>query len=637
MEYERRETLYPSVPLAVEFQKRHPTFVSRRSKAACSSNRPPRQGRPRKKRSNGSCKRYQELQQAFVGGRLSAAGISRIYGSLTKWRRVTWSLIVCTAFLSMCYMTCKVVKEYFEYKKIVEQTGVILGKLEFPAVTICSPSTIPKSQDDIVGVQHLLKLQKFLEATEKMRFPAEARRACDHDPACEWSWFHNRCRCNPNPCDSEFCDNEAPFCSCASMMCSNYSSLCFMSQNSSPTEDDSCFCQNNRNDSHNSTFSNQFFTKNESALKSIEDSDVRNVLEIINNAEVEDLVDVEWAFQPNMWNMANFGTSFDNLVISCSFNKKRCDQRNFTVVFTPTHGKCYTFNYSGKTSKSEVRNAISTQRYGWSSAVIITSARDSTTEVSNVEPMPVNNLSVHNTDEKIIPSASLQLYMQIDLNQLINVLNKDIGVRVVVHDPREPPYVAEYGMSIRPGDSTALQIEKFQINRLGEPWGKCLMSEKHLPFFKNSNFPYSQLGCRRNCQNFYIKKRCKCVKRSLLPPSFTRPSKKKLDSICNFTNPMQRYCADEVVELIENETIRCNCFQACRTLLGLKVYYRTLSLENITERAAYSWETLVANIGGNLGFFMGLTIITFVELAELLYDLIIVLIKHHSRRIISQY
>ncbi|KAF8773986.1 Acid-sensing ion channel 2 like protein [Argiope bruennichi] len=540
----------------------------------------------------------------------------------------------------MCYMTCKVVMEYFEYKKIVEQTGVILGKLEFPAVTICSPAAIPKSPTDIVGVESLLKLQYFLESTGKLRFPTEARNACDYHPACEWSWFHNRCRCSSNPCEAEFCDNEVPLCSCAHLMCEYYPQVCFSYQNSSVAEaEESCFCQNAGNDSHNPFLTIPFFSKSDSVLSYIEDAAVRNMLEIIRSAEVEDLVDVEWAFQPNMWSMANFGTTFDNLIISCSFNKKRCDQRNFTVVFTPTHGKCYTFNYAGKTSKGRARAAISTQRYGWNSG--------------------------------------LQLYMQLDPNHMINVLNKDIGVRVVVHDPLQPPYVAEYGMSIRPGDSTALQIEKYQINRLGEPWGRCLMSGKHLPFFK-STFPYSQLGCRRDCQNFYIKQRCNCVKRGLLPPSFTRPSKKKLDSICNFTNPMQRYCADEVVELIENETIRCNCFQACnensyytslsasainnkyfhlvksantivrldngtyktshqsnRTLLGLKVYYRTLSLENITERPAYSWETLVANIGGNLGFFMGLTIITFVELVELLYDILIVLIKHHTTKSIS--
>ncbi|GFV38926.1 degenerin-like protein unc-105, partial [Trichonephila clavipes] len=32
------------------------------------------------------------------------------------------------------------------------------------------------------------------------------------------------------------------------------------------------------------------------------------------------------------------------------------------------------------------------------------------------------------------------------------------------------------------------------------------------------------------------------------------------------------------------------------------------------------WETLVANIGGNLGFFMGLTLVTFLEITEFIWD-----------------
>ncbi|GFW20385.1 degenerin unc-8 [Trichonephila clavipes] len=147
---------------------------------------------------------------------------------------------------------------------------------------------------------------------------------------------------------------------------------------------------------------------------------------------------------------------------------------------------------------------------------------------------------------------------------MIDLLNKDIGVRVVVHDPLQLPYVSEYGLNIRPGDSTSIQVEKYQVNRLGLPWGKCLKSGKHLPF-NYSYEPYSQLGCRRYCQNFYIKQHCNCVKRSLLSPSFNRPSKRKLNLICNFSDPVQRRCADKVVELIENETIQCNCYQACRT------------------------------------------------------------------------
>lgn len=39
------------------------------------------------------------------------------------------------------------------------------------------------------------------------------------------------------------------------------------------------------------------------------------------------------------------------------------------------------------------------------------------------------------------------------------------------------------------------------------------------------------------------------------------------------------------------------------------------------------WETLIANIGGNLGFFMGLTLVTFLEIFEFFWDVMCAMCK----------
>ncbi|CAL1275787.1 unnamed protein product [Larinioides sclopetarius] len=58
-----------------------------------------------------------------------------------------------------------------------------------------------------------------------------------------------------------------------------------------------------------------------------------------------------------------------------------------------------------------------------------------------------------------------------------------------------------------------------------------------------------------------------------------------------------------------------------KSMVGVKVYYNTFQVSNSNEVASYSWETLMANIGGNLGFFMGLTLVTFLEIAEFIWDI----------------
>ncbi|XP_054717355.1 degenerin unc-8-like [Uloborus diversus] len=84
----------------------------------------------------------------------------------------------------------------------------------------------------------------------------------------------------------------------------------------------------------------------------------------------------------------------------------------------------------------------------------------------------------------------------------------------------------------------------------------------------------------------------------------------------------------KTLEKVNNETYTASFPRDSRTILGLKVYYRTLLLRTVLERPAYSWETLVANIGGNLGFFMGLTLITFFEIFEFFCDIILAFIKY---------
>ncbi|GFR28350.1 uncharacterized protein TNCT_441511 [Trichonephila clavata] len=64
-----------------------------------------------------------------------------------------------------------------------------------------------------------------------------------------------------------------------------------------------------------------------------------------------------------------------------------------------------------------------------------------------------------------------------------------------------------------------------------------------------------------------------------------------------------------------------------KRMVGVKVYYSTFQVDKDSEVASYSWETLVANIGGNLGFFMGLTLVTFIEVIEFLWDVIATIVR----------
>ncbi|XP_071546848.1 uncharacterized protein [Panulirus ornatus] len=75
----------------------------------------------------------------------------------------------------------------------------------------------------------------------------------------------------------------------------------------------------------------------------------------------------------------------------------------------------------------------------------------------------------------------------------------------------------------------------------------------------------------------------------------------------------------------------CNTNSANETV-RLHVYLNSLTHETIQESPAYTWDTLVCNVGGNLGLFIGMSIVTIVELMELMVDVGLLSCRSYRRR-----
>lgn len=81
--------------------------------------------------------------------------------------------------------------------------------------------------------------------------------------------------------------------------------------------------------------------------------------------------------------------------------------------------------------------------------------------------------------------------MQSRKQDSIPLLTRELGVRIVVHDPRSIPMAAENGIDIRPGDMVSVSVDYAEINRLGPPWGECVQDGEVLPN-QYSAVPYTQ-------------------------------------------------------------------------------------------------------------------------------------------------
>ncbi|GBM25968.1 Acid-sensing ion channel 4 [Araneus ventricosus] len=469
------------------------------------------------------------------------------------------------------------------------------------------------------------------------------REDCLKKLLCEWSWFEEKCTCVENPCLTEFCLGlNSSKCSCLWSFCESEALKLNGCRIAYDGGDKACICDGvSGEDKEEKDVKvllkgalegsvqrplNVFQTDEEleGLLSEIDDEEIRKVIRLIKLSATHDLDDIEEALQPTTRELYQYGVTFDSLVASCTFEGTRCHRENFTVLYDPIYGKCYMFNYVGN-DETGSEKPIEIQTYG--------------------------------------SIGGLQLLLRVTDEFALDLLRREIGARVVIHDPHILPFVAEYGVNVRPKDMTAIELSYSKIERLTKPWGNCL------DHYRMSNDePYTVLGCEKYCGFRSMTEKCNCTMRHLLRGAVLNKLKPAF-ALCNVSDLEQKMCSQNVMENSEkwSEWPGCNCRSPCsenvysysvtssklnenyyktakairtlnmdsekrikyvdytheKSMLGVKVYFNSFQVSNQREVPSYSWETLMANIGGNLGFFMGLTLVTFLEIAEFIWDFIL--------------
>lgn len=69
-----------------------------------------------------------------------------------------------------------------------------------------------------------------------------------------------------------------------------------------------------------------------------------------------------------------------------------------------------------------------------------------------------------------------------------------------------------------------------------------------------------------------------------------------------------------------------------KSIAKVNVYYNNLNNELTTEIAAMTLITLVSNIGGVLGLFLGISFLSFVEVFELSFEIFLIIFKRYKSR-----
>ncbi|XP_028823134.1 acid-sensing ion channel 1B isoform X1 [Denticeps clupeoides] len=294
----------------------------------------------------------------------------------------------------------------------------------------------------------------------------------------------------------------------------------------------------------------------------------------------------------------------DDMLLDCSFSGQECGPERFREIFT-RYGKCYTFN-----SGMDGRPLLVTMKGGMGNGLEIM------LDIQQDEYLPVWG----ETDETSF----------------------EAGIKVQIHSQDEPPFIDQLGFGVAPGFQTFVSCQEQRLTYLPPPWGDCKSTPIDSDFFSS----YSITACRIDCETRYLVENCNC--RMVHMPGDAP-----------YCTPEQyKECADPALDfLVERDNDYCVCETPCNmtrygkelsfvkipskasvkylakkfnkteqyisdNILVLDIFFEALNYETIEQMKAYELAGLLGDIGGQMGLFIGASILTILELFDYLYEVI---------------
>lgn len=324
----------------------------------------------------------------------------------------------------------------------------------------------------------------------------------------------------------------------------------------------------------------------------------------------------------------DLGFDIDYMMLSCLYDNKPCNSSDFVWRYDFDYTNCYTFN-SGYDQDGNT--------------------------------VPIKYINEAGSDK----SLRLELFLGDDYKQTQFILNS--GIRLIIHNQSINPIPLSDGFDIATGFQTNIGITRSFLVKLDAPYSKCIKNSRSKFSFNSKYYraifedlkqkEYRKKFCSRLCLQDFVFKKCKCLDGSL-------PNIYRNQSICNVPNSIEciydahedfytevnddveckdcpnecdemsfhytysnsRYPTNYYYEYIRNQTDILSKFYGngrirenniTKSLLILNLFYDELDYKIVTQVPSLTLGTLMNEIGGNLCLFVGISLLSMVELIEL--------------------
>ncbi|XP_058389189.1 acid-sensing ion channel 3 isoform X1 [Diceros bicornis minor] len=314
---------------------------------------------------------------------------------------------------------------------------------------------------------------------------------------------------------------------------------------------------------------------------------------------------------------ARAGHALEDMLLDCRYRGQPCGPENFTSIFTRM-GLCYTFN-----SGADGAELLTTPKGGAGNGLEVM------LDVQQDEYLPVWR------DMEETPF--------------------EVGIRVQIHSQEEPPIIDQLGFGAAPGYQTFVSCQQQQLSFLPPPWGDC-SSVSLDPDFEpepsgpldppspspGPSPPYSLMGCRLACETRYVARKCGCRMMHMpgsapvcSPQQYKDCANPALDAMlrkdaCACPNPcattryakelsMVRIPSRAAARYLARKYNRSEAYIA-ENVLVLDIFFEALNYETVDQKKAYEVSELLGDIGGQMGLFIGASLLTILEILDYLCE-----------------
>ena len=321
---------------------------------------------------------------------------------------------------------------------------------------------------------------------------------------------------------------------------------------------------------------------------------------------------IDKTFRMNAAQKQSLGFSLNKTLQSCYFNRQLCDSKDFVWFYSYLWGNCFQF---GRGGSKEV--LISGRRYG------------------------------------------LELFIGPLSNENKYPTYFGHGLRVFIHNSSLLTSSAEE-IFVKTGEQTSISIKKTITLKAPSPYSECKDLSDFTSVFYNTmklaNGEYSQKDCFDVCLQSIIIENCKCFM-TILPDytgnnlpcsnssqtectySYSQRNKDFVADKCSKDCPVEcnhvtydftlssiDYPSEQFFYTLKNESGKKyadTSFEAYRqTHLSLSIFYAHLEYIEISEIPKITLIDSISSLGGSLGIFLGLSIFSFIEIFEILFQIV---------------